>query len=182
VIVQRYRLAVVVVCLLVCGSPQAQALTFDWAFINAIGNVQGSITGTVDLVDNTAGQAATAVLVTGYPVDLKMLPPAPFDAMTVFSTTTMNSFDVAAGVVTAAHFRAIDLDTLSLLYFALDDLFTSLQDGAGNAVILGMGHNISFTLDQSATDVPEPASWALVGIGLLGLAAAYKRLRSPSIV
>ena len=37
---------------------------------------------------------------------------------------------------------------------------------------------ISFSLDRAAADIPEPATWSLFGLGLIGFVAARRRSRA----
>jgi len=53
---------------LLAGPMAANALSFQSSFTNTIGNIPGAVTGRVlGLVDNTAGQAATSVIIDTYP-------------------------------------------------------------------------------------------------------------------
>jgi PEP-CTERM motif len=177
---RHYLLAVAAAGLLVCGSSHARALTFNWSFANDanFGSVAGTVTGTIDLADNATG-AATALSVTSYPTGLFGVTAAPFNIVnnpdySIFQ----NSFTVASGVVTAeafSSFNAADGSAFNLLEgFAAEN---SLHSSLGSAVANGGGlSGITYTLEQLPADVPEPASLAILGIGLLGLAAARKRI------
>lgn len=50
--------------------------------------------------------------------------------------------------------------------------------GTDARFIEGMSADYQLTLDLPATDAPEPASLAVVGIGLMGLAATRRRGRT----
>jgi hypothetical protein len=91
----------------------------------------------------------------------------------ITETTMINGVVLAThdfnGINTNVQFNLVDLGPGGT--FTAEDIFviTSVGGGLGNA---------NLTIDLSGTTVPEPASLALLGVGLLGVGFVARRKRS----
>lgn len=174
------KLAVFAAAMLAGLPTQARAdLIFDFS-IDSVSGVPGTVTGQIfGLVDNTANQQATHVLIETFPPQFGIeLLSSPVDAMAW--TIKANSFSVVDGQVTAADFHA-----------AFGDYIDPGNYGAGLQLNYGDGHNMLaasipalqyFLIGEnglagahivpdtsSPPGSPEPASLALLGTGFLAV-------------
>jgi hypothetical protein len=158
-------------------SANAHATDINFSFDNVSGNVPGTVSGRIfGLVDNT-NSAATEILITSVPAAIAGgVPPTSFSAFgsatSVGQYITFNSFTLSGGVVTDAVFQ---------IYGGYFDL--NLQPAFGDAFYNELlSSDVSLSVQNkngfagvTFSSVPEPVSMALLGVGVLGLAAARRR-------
>lgn len=149
-------------------------LNFDFSFTNTDGNVSGTVTGEIFGLTDNSTSAATDIVIDSYPAALT-LPAAPWDIFDDGSLLIVeNSFTVAGGAVTAAGFDERNVP----VNFALNAGGTEsvLEEASAKYVINDGGFAaITFTPASSPSDVPEPASIALLLSGLCGLRTIRRR-------
>ncbi len=64
-----------------------------------------------------------------------------------------------------------------------DILYLGFVDSFGGSPYAGTYNDNTGDLDVSITSIPEPASWALMALGFVGLGfAGYRRTRAPALV
>ncbi len=179
----------------IAAATPASAADFTFSFTNDVGNVAGTVTGEVFGLTNNATSAATSVQVFTWPSGL--IPVAnqptyvpPLDA-TTWASQFGNSFTVVNDAVTSGAFHADNTTGVS----SLDRLwinfgpcssgptcsFLSLGTSDGQYVWTGIagttfclvGGSCS-TIGGAGGGVPEPATWAMMLIGVGGLGAALR--------
>jgi len=162
------------------AGPAQAMLIYDFSFDNVGGgNTAGPITGEIHgLLDNTAGQTASAVIITGIGDHTRLSFATPYDVIAESWFISAGSFfTVSAGVITDWDFLAIgtdeDLDLGSTSLF--HPVFNTHHDTPD--VTRSVVGGITFTLQQPVS-VPEPGTLALLGIGLLGIGAARRRRKA----
>ena len=87
------------------------------------------------------------------------------------------SNDPTAKIVGIANFNAVGVTGLSESAVAVNDNSVSIAYLPSPFTIWNQGNSISFDLVTSHGQLPEPASLALLGFGLLGLGVAARRMR-----
>lgn len=158
-------------------SGNAHATDINFSFDNVTGNVSGTVSGRIFGLSDNATSSATEILITSVPAGIAGgLPATSFSAFDYAASLgqfiTYNSFTLSGGVVTDAVFQ---------IYGGHFDL--NLQPGGGDPF-----YNELVSFDESSivqntdgfagvtfSSVPEPVSMALLGVGVLGLAAARRR-------
>jgi PEP-CTERM motif len=175
---QSRLLGLTAAVLIFAGNGHASALTFDFSLTGntAVGSLPGTVTGTLDLTNTGGSQMATNVTITGYPSVLHGLPSAPFNVLADFSTVGPNTFTLTNGVITAWVLLAQSpLGMFETSDSSLNALFAPPTTPGVVANLAGAA-GITFILEQPVNPVPEPASSALFGIGLLGMAVVHNRI------
>ncbi len=174
---------------LVCftGIDSAKALDFNFSFDDTFGNTSGTVEGTIQgLNDNSTG-AASAVLITSFPVG------GSFDIgnnAVLWDTVAANLFTVTNGAITAASFEASATGS--------DDIFC-LSPSTGNFCpnsfnALTLDNSSTFVRNDdgfggatysAATPVPfetEPTLGILLAAGLFGSRHLYRRHRARKVL
>ena len=153
----------------------AHALNFLFSFSNVTGNVPGVVSGKIYGLTDNATSFPTDVVVTAYPAGINGLAPAPLDinayaaSLGSFINSYSGGFSVANGQITGGDYQIyggyFDLNIFSqynTLFSPDASNYTGNLDGLGG---------VTFTA------TPEPATWAMMLVGLGGLGFALRRSR-----
>jgi|SRR5579863_500592 len=98
--------------------------------------------------------------------------------ITLFSNPSLNDctvYETSSQCTNDQHFVIFNTTTPGIFYVGIED-WGSLG-GAANGEGIGDFNDVVFELNTSATALPEPASFGLIGAGLLGLGFARLRAR-----
>ena len=168
--------SLIAAALLALSASQAQALSVNFSFVTNAGTAPGSVvSGRFDGLaeGNNAGPGITATITDAFSSSF-------FGGGYTFVpgslTLNSNAFVVSSGVVTFG-----DGEFSRAAGSLSQDLFVG---GFGGGYAPQLTDNLNYNLiaggfgfQFTPVGVPEPASLAVAGIGLLGLAAARRRVR-----
>ncbi len=184
------KLAVFAAVTLAAMAGQVRAdLIFDFSISNTIGNVPGTVSGQIlGLVDNTANQAASAVLIQSFPAGPSGLLPVP-DPTVAAPTWTfdLNSFSVSGGQVTAANFDAFTNVAGPSPYeisFFIDkspngrNMLADVDNTGPFLAVDNFDGLPGANIVPVNSPTPEPASWVLLGTAIVAIGGCRVRRKT----
>jgi hypothetical protein len=166
---------------LVAWEKPAQAIQlFNFSFNNVEGQVDGTVSGTLELPNGNGIFAAKSVKINSAPAALGYTQPV--DVLSYFPNVISNSFTVSNGTITASSFGVQDLGTAAItLNFLPGSYGTLLSKVGADDVFSGVVDTNSTTLTYSpATPVPfdiRPGA-ILPTIPILALMYLWKQSRN----
>jgi hypothetical protein len=170
--------SVAAITFLALASGPADALTFDFSFINTEGNVTGTVTGEIDgLANNLSGQQATAVSIDLYPAGLGALGTVPISVplpVPAFNQFTVNS----SGFLTSELFLDVT-PTYTLVLNSVAQVFYLSSSRGCPALCVENSQLTITTPSTSATPLPAALPLFATGLGALGL-LGWRRKRKVS--
>ena len=179
------RATLVTVMILGAVSTANAGTIFTFSFSNVLGNVPGSVTGTitldfVTLVSDSGTGSASSIVITSAPA--AVLPLDEGNVVTNWTVQAMNTFTVASGVISGYQFGAsagIASPTDSVFCLNSGALFGPFGSYVCTANETGPGDGTNFVFNQGVlpavtfervTSVPEPTqSFLLAGIGVIAV-------------
>lgn len=199
-ILARVLAITILVLALSLASGMAKADDFTFSFSNdpsGSGNFSGTVTGQILGLPANGTGAATDIIITGFPTGLNTLGTytTPIDVLAwTGGTIGENSFTVVAGVITGGGFDIFGANgvndqlyidsSCSCAMFGLMAGTNFLDIGSNDSQYVwnddGIGSTgVTFSaLGGSTTGTPEPATLALLGAGLVGLALRRRTAKS----
>lgn len=162
------------------AAAHAAPITFVFSFSNLTGNIAGTVTGRIfGLQDNGVNQAATSLIIDSFPAGLAVADGINNSNALTWNAVQGNLFTVVNGVVTSEQFAAQHVDSVRTDTFFLGAVtFTTNCCGtvANSGLSLDNGLRIVGGANPTITSVPEPGTFALLGIGVFGAALAKRKL------
>jgi hypothetical protein len=165
---------------LVAWEKPAQAIQlFNFSFNNTVGQVDGTVSGTLNLPDGNGTFAATSITINSAPAELVYTQPV--DVLSYFPDVFSNSFTVSNGTITASSFAAENNTEGFALNFYPGVYGTLLSNVGSTNALSGVWDTNSTTLTYSpATPVPFDISPGAIlpTIPILALMYLWKQSRN----